>query len=187
MDCLTFIAELVDSIAWPTTIFAITYLFKKELSKLALKLKKFKYKDTELEFENGLEKIVDATVQEGIEITPPKENAIFKNDYDLLIRISETSSRAAVLEAFRILESTISEVLRLNKIHSINSRKAYELLLEKGLLNQESLELLNGLRELRNKAAHDDDFKVRKLFVKDYIEIALSLASEIKENHKPKF
>ncbi len=55
MDWLTFLATIIQAVAWPVTIVAIAYLLRKELRALIPLLTKLKYKDIELEFGRRVE------------------------------------------------------------------------------------------------------------------------------------
>ncbi len=51
MDGLSFIAALVDSLAWPGVILAAVFLVRKELPSLVATLRRLKYNELEIEFE----------------------------------------------------------------------------------------------------------------------------------------
>ncbi|HHQ4702228.1 TPA: hypothetical protein ACSP3G_000603 [Aeromonas hydrophila] len=50
MDYLTFISKAIESLAWPVTIITLIFLIRKELPEIVKLLRRFKYKDIELEF-----------------------------------------------------------------------------------------------------------------------------------------
>lgn len=50
MDVLTFISELIKSLAWPVAIIILVILLRKPIVELIPLLRRLKYKDLELEF-----------------------------------------------------------------------------------------------------------------------------------------
>ena len=57
MDWKTFIAQIINSIAWPLVVVFIVYQLKDRLAELLPRLKKLKHKDTELEFAEKLNEL----------------------------------------------------------------------------------------------------------------------------------
>ncbi len=51
MDILTFISKIIESLAWPATVALFLLLFKEPIHALLWSIKKFKYKDLEIETE----------------------------------------------------------------------------------------------------------------------------------------
>lgn len=51
MDILTFLSSLINSVAWPVSAFAISFVLKKPITDLLDRLKSAKHKDTELSFD----------------------------------------------------------------------------------------------------------------------------------------
>jgi len=50
MDALTFIAKLVDALAWPSVVVVVLIFLRKELPSIVRSLRKLKFKDVEMEF-----------------------------------------------------------------------------------------------------------------------------------------
>ena len=57
MDWKTFIAQIINSIAWTLVVVFIVYQLKDRLAELLPRLKKLKHKDTELEFAEKLNEL----------------------------------------------------------------------------------------------------------------------------------
>ena len=51
MDILTFLSSLIDSVAWPVSAFAISFVLKTPITDLLARLKSANHKDTELSFD----------------------------------------------------------------------------------------------------------------------------------------
>src|SRR5574344_764540 len=104
MDWKTFIAQIINSIAWPLVVVFIVYQLKDRLAELLPRLKKLKHKDTELEFAEKLNELaIDSEATK--ETTPAIERKPEINEqFNFLLKLAEISPRSAVLESYRVLE-----------------------------------------------------------------------------------
>ncbi|MBL1147699.1 MAG: hypothetical protein HND56_12655 [Pseudomonadota bacterium] len=184
MDWKTFFSEIINSIAWPFTIFSTVYLFRNEFSQILSRIKKLKHKDTEVEFREGIEQLEKVSGK----LSPPSEKNPLRKQYETLISLAEISPRAAVIEAFRILELSISEaILASEGIEEAKSLSHVLLLRNKGdFLDEESDIQFNYLRKLRNTAVHLDDFDLEGMPIELYIDIALGLADKVSRKARKK-
>ncbi len=159
MEWKQFIASLVSSLAWPAAVFLILFVFRSELTKIVGRLAHFKYKDLELEFEK-----VRQQAEELREELPPEEpaseNPVVASLEDQILDAVERAPSAAILLAWSALESTIaSAVTRLavspeppsyrSPVHNI------QMLTKHAGLPSRYAQLLDEMRMLRNKVAHD--------------------------------
>ena len=186
---MQFIASLVGSLAWPVVAVYIIYLLKDRIADLLPRLKRFKHKDTELEFIEGVKELKkEAALQEQAPpISLPRQDQ-WSDQFTFLARLSEISSRAAVLEAWRILETSAARVaanaypeLDRTLVQSpVNLRKV----LKDRVLDPHEWKQFDELRRLRNTAAHADEFDLRGMPIETYLDIALSLARRL-DQHEP--
>lgn len=61
MDWLTFISDIVDSLAWPVGVIFLLLAFKNQIKELIPKLKRAKYKDFEVDFDKEMQGLVTAS------------------------------------------------------------------------------------------------------------------------------
>lgn len=182
MDWKDFVAQLVDSLAWPLVALFVFWQLKDRFGELIPRLKTVKHKDTELEFtELVTELVAEAKLDD--QLLPASEAPNSKDNYDFLVRLAEISPRSAILESFRAVESAAS--IAVAKAHpALESRSARNPAQRFGLLRGKVLDdvqikRLNDLRRLRNKAAHMEDFNLQGKPVEDYIDIALGVANKL--------
>ena len=104
---------------------------------------------------------------------------------DRLFNLAEISARSAILEAWLEVESAAADVIESRGLLTgvgrvISPLHFSEILSRNGILNRSQKEIFRQLRDLRNKAVHigDATFKVDE--VTEYIDLALSLATEIR-------
>ncbi|WP_131780274.1 hypothetical protein [Legionella bozemanae] len=182
MDIPTFIVEITKTFIWPVVILVIAFNFKKEVSNLLLRINKVKHKDTQIEFTEKIEKLIEQNIEHGVVIGPPSKSNPLHKVYEMLIRLADISPRAAVLEAFRVLEcAAVDAIPEENKIRNHNPIKIVSILRENNLLSEQDYFQFKQLKSLRNQAAHDEEFDLKGMPIEAYIDLALTIAQHIKQ------
>ena len=160
MDILTFLAKLIESIAWPVAMIVGIILLRTSIIALIPGLKKLRYKDLELDFEKKIEqlevKAEQANLPEprgSVEVPPlkiPPENFL-----EYIEQLARVSPVAAISEAWRVLEIVMTIIVKrdFNK-ENIRTRETIRTLKEKGAISDEVMILLEDLRGLRNEVVH---------------------------------
>lgn len=183
MDCLTFLSKVIEAIAWPGTVIILLTVVRKELPAIAKSLRRFKYKDIELEFGAATQAIADE-VKRAVP-SPEKEVTLSGHPQAAaqarLESIAELAPRAAILEAWLQVEAAAADVIRTKGLAPLNSfpgpLRLREGLQKGGILNSRQVAIFEQLRALRNEAVHVPDAEFTKLGVASYIESAISMAS----------
>ncbi len=183
LDWKTFTVEIVKAVAWPLVVAVIAFQLKDKISELLPRIKKLKHKDTELEFAEGVSKLVREQEAEGNnQPEVPVTNEV-QERYNFLLKLADISPRSAVLEAFREIEhasaSTISKLSAEPSAHGGKSPLSMQRQLSELALTKNEVKMFNQLRVLRNKAAHDRDFNLHGMPIEAYIDLSLSLANRI--------
>jgi hypothetical protein len=182
MDWLTFIAEITKALAWPTCIVIAAILFRQPLFDLVPLLRKFKYKEFELEFSrevlNLKKEIAQSTPKEQVGLLEEKK----ENSH--LLQLAAISPRAAIIESWLEVERSAVEALSsLYTSPPVDSlRHSHQLgrwLRDSKLIDENQYQFFQRLRELRNKAAHAEELVLSESDAKEYIELALTLASHL--------
>jgi hypothetical protein len=171
--------ELIKAIAWPVTVIWLGYLFRADLRLLLSRVSTLKYKDVEANFgkklseaERKAENIIDST---------PLNNESDITLKEQLLRIAEISPRAAVVEAWTLIETAAMRngLWSGDAIKRTNPRIIIEHLSKSGKFSKESLELINELRQIRNRASHLPDFAISQSEAERYLELAAKSAAVI--------
>lgn len=188
MDWKTFIAEIVKSIAWPIVGGILIYQLKDRIAELLPRLKKLKHKDTEFEFAEKLQELAVHSTENNKTTPKPEKTPEGVEQFKFLMQLSEISPRSAVVESFRVLENSSAKALakaypELVENRFINQNESLKMLSGK-ILNENQINRFNELRQLRNKAAHMEDFELQNMPIEAYIDIALTLADYL-DNYKP--
>lgn len=179
MDILTFIVEMTKALAWPISAVFAFYILREPLIKLVPYIEELKYKDFALKFGKGVSEIKENIKAE---ITQYPEVPKLLEEENALLRVAEVSPRAAVLESWVKLQDTLLDIsLELGQIDSKENFKSHSrighALLEAKILNENDFKAFHQLRDLRNRAAHVPDFALNTHDSKEYVKLAIQLAS----------
>lgn len=176
MTSLEFVASLIESLAWPLVVLVAVWILRKPLGQLIPLLEKLKYKDLELDFSRRLEEAREVTAA-----LPPAGREEIAAGESEAARLAAVSPRAAILEAWRVLESAI-----LTAAHSLGesfSQQGRPLLVSaitalerSGMIDRGLGDVLDDFRQLRNAAAHAPDFAVPVSEAISYVHMSEQLA-----------
>jgi hypothetical protein len=174
MDILTFISEMVKSLAWPAASLIIAVVFRNELRTLLRRVTKGKVGPAEFEFEK--------TVAALHERVGKVETSTLKTD-SVLVNQATQEPRTVILNSWlqvqEIVESIVSKHTTpedLRDSRSISLRVLHRLLRDK----PEYIDMYNDLRLLRNRAVNDIDFSPRPSSVVQYAELANELINVLR-------
>lgn len=182
MDGLQFTASVIGSMAWPVTIIAIFFILKNYLPAIFPFIERFKYKDFEVEFRKSVQELAEKS-QTALPAPDDEQAAAPRNR---LYVLAELSPRSAILEAWLQVETAAAESLQAkdpdltNKVRMLAPLRLGEMLNRREIINGAQKEIFNRLRDLRNKAVHIGDATFDPGEVTEYINLASSLASQIR-------
>ncbi len=171
--------ELVKALAWPIAVVWLGFLFRSELRLLLGRMEKFKYKDAEAHFEIGLRK-AEESAKDIPEVNVINDSSL-SNQHNQLLRISEISPRAAVVEAWTLVEkATIhSKLMGETPVARISPKMVSEQLRKSGLVSEKTIEFVENLRDVRNQATHMPDFAISQEEAERYLELAVRVSMVI--------
>lgn len=166
MDILSFIANIISSLAWPGLVILCVILLRKPIAELIPLMRSLKFKDFEIDFDRRLEELKADAEAELPSIPPPTteapEEPRRETDYwETIEGLSEVSPRAAISEAWRRVERAIDDHFRRL---GLERPRSYQGML-RALRAQErpippAMTLFQELRVLRNRAVHARDFDI---------------------------
>lgn len=183
MDWLTFISKIVEALAWPSVPIAVLLIIRKELPAIAKSLRRFKYKDVELEFGESAKAIASETK----EVLPEPSNDVLlpsepkTKAESRLEEIADIAPRAAILEAWLLVEAAAADVIQKKNLGNITNfpgpLRLRESLQKGNILNTRQLAVFEQLRKLRNDAVHVPDAQFTKEAAISYIQPALAMSA----------
>ncbi len=195
MDLFTFIVEITKAIAWPVAIVGAVIILRGHIRSALPFLRKFKYKDVEVEFAEQIKEL-DSEIRKELP-TPIEEDEEQATVLDRFIKLAQISPRAAIFEAWREVEAAVINVANMNiemlkpQIERWKSKFKYETdhiseydliraFERSDLLNPEMRRLYGALRGLRNRAVHHGDTELEVDMAIEYGAMAYRIAKYIK-------
>jgi len=184
---LQFLVQLAQVLAWPAVALVVVVLLRKPLSSLLPELSSFRWKDLEIEFERKIGKIVEQA--DGV-LPPPERaeatRAAIKGpgaQTDRFTALAELSPSAAILDTWLDVEAAVRQAASrhaMTQDQEVPPLQAIQALAKEGVLDPQTLAILDGLRHLKNIAAHAPANAITVSQARELREIALRLAAKIK-------
>lgn len=175
------LVALISAIAWPAAAVWISYLFRDEIRGLASRVSRLKYKDVEATFESELKTAEEqaGAITQDARVPLPSPELVSK--LEQLERIADVSPRAAIMEAWLLIESAAGQSgFAQGAAHPrVNLWLFVDWLVKEGKLSPDSLKLVESLRELRNKAAHLPEFSLGREEADRYLRLAVKISTLI--------
>jgi len=178
MDALTFLSNMVESLAWPVTVIVAVIVLKKPLEKLLPTIRKFQYKDLNLEF-GELARQAEAILPKTTQVTIEH----MKVPITALREVADISPRAAIMEAWRSVEYELKEAATRKNITELrqgNTKRLIDRLRENDVISGPIAVLLHDLRALRNDAVHAAELEISSASTEQYIVTANNLCNYLK-------
>lgn len=179
------VVQLVSSLAWPVTTLAALWTFRSELARLLERLSLLKLKGAEATFAQPLSE-AESDANQVDELRSAKTvTPVVKEESERLRLLAEASPRAAVMEAWAMIETAAYEAgyAAGSTIPRVSAGTIVRLLSDR--LPPTALRLLEDLRRLRNRAAHHPDVVISTEDAERYLELAARAASMIRASAKP--
>lgn len=174
MDWLTFFSTIIGSIIWPVVIIISVIILKKPISDLIPLLKKLKYKDFEAEFSKDVAELRHIVKRE---IPQPLPAGSTGQTVEKLTQLADLSPRSVVLESWRDVESSALDATQRKELKITTTPHPSPVAIGRALadaeiIDENTLEIFNMLRSMRNKAVHADDLSMDKDDALEYADMA---------------
>jgi|SRR5580658_9853316 hypothetical protein len=181
MDIKTFIVELTKALAWPLTVLGAVFAFRKPLLRLLPQLTNLKYDKFEFQF---AKEVAAVEKQAQASLPPIPDKSSLDAVREKLIKLAMTSPEAAIIEAWRYLETELLELIVRQKIDFAPTvrtmpRVIGALLYKEGVLTEAQHDLVVRLRDLRNEVTHGRTQEVDIERAISYIESILRLVASM--------
>jgi hypothetical protein len=181
VDWLTFVSKLVDALAWPAVVLILAFSFRDKISQLFRLVSKLKAGPVEAEFSREVQELrkdAESGVQAAL-------SAAALPHQQRLLKLAESSPRAAIIEAWQLVEFASQDLLerrnvRLSRSDAVSPLRLGRALSEVGGLSAADLTLFNELRSLRNAAVHAKGFDPSAEATTNYVELAVRLYETIR-------
>ena len=164
MNAFQFISSIIHSLAWPVTILTLVILLQEPIRRSLRSLTKLRYKDLQLDFERGLGHLEEKAnlITAALTTAQPTSEPTRRDSLQLVSeaqRLAEDLPEASVALGWSAVEDELMSVVMELGIspdyppHNSWLKNA-ELLAEQNAIDAGTLDVLKGLRNLRNTAVH---------------------------------
>lgn len=182
MDYLTFVVEMIRILIWPLIVIIIVLLLRKQIINLITDLKHLKYKDFELEFNRGLQKVNKDIDKVGL---AEKKSIWYLDDKVMELKnIARKSPLEAIIETWILIENQLREIahMKLEKTsNKYSSRMQLESLVENKIIPKEIYSIFKELKTIRNKVAHEGGYNISISQAEGYINTSFRFLSYLKD------
>ena len=161
------VAEFIAAIAWPVTVLVIALLFRKPLTEaLASATGRLSAGPFKLEWDR---QVAELKSELGHQRTASKEEAPSAEEIEVI------SPAAAIVDAFGEVEAALRSALEqkgAGKLDTTNVGSLAKVALEKGVINAETANAIEGLSVLRNLAVHGGEKEVSSQRAHEFVSLA---------------
>lgn len=178
------VGTIVKSVAWPVVAMLALVLLRKPLAELLTRVSgkltipgfgtvtfasRVKTASKQAKAAPTLVKMVGCVPEEGP-----------------LIRLAGESPRSAVVEAWRLVESSVDRSDAARGVPAERGRPPFPVEQTRtsqpeGVLDKTTLSIVDNLYSLRNQAVHSDDPSVNAASAREYVQLAMALVQRIHE------
>lgn len=178
MDALTFIADVIGSLAWPVTVIIIFMILRRPLMSLFPLVQRLRFQGIELDFSRQVQALaLEVHHQLPQPSQSPDRRQAMRSHW---VELAQLSPRAVVLEAWLQVEKA---AVQASQRRGLNLRSAEvrsplilgEALEQAGVLEGSTAGIYHQLRNLRNAAAHASDFAFTPDSAIEYADLAARL------------
>lgn len=186
MDWLTFIAKLVEFLAWPVAAVVLVAVLRTELRQLLPHVKKLKAGPVEAEFEREVKELQKEVSAQPAPVPLPEG---LTAERQMLFQLVQVNPRSAILEAWRGVEEAALRLVQSKGLYvsERDARSAFAVIRAIGsanVLSAEDFALYHDLRGLRNQAAHATDFTPTTDVALSYVGLASRLRGALEQAAK---
>lgn len=187
MDWMTFVAKLIESLAWPVAAVALVFLLRDDIRRLVPFIKKLKAGPVEAEFEREVNALKEAAPLSAHGITVAKAPDAASKEF--LLQLAELHPRSAILESWVRVEAAARAILARKATSTatgayIPAARLVEPLAEQKLITPGHVTLFHELRRLRNEVAHAQGFEPTIEAAKAYADLASFLQGDLEGKAK---
>jgi hypothetical protein len=179
---LSFIAQIVSALAWPTTVFGCVVLLRRHIAALVPLLRSVKYSDVELQFGKEIAEL--ARTAESSSLPQVQTSTDPKDPWSEIATLAEVRPRTAIRLAFRKVEESALEAARKRNIEITDAAAGMPMvvgaiLLGNGVISSAQYDILTKLRKLVQEAEEAHRDSIRPESALEFVYLASRLANSI--------
>ena len=170
----------MGSLAWPSVVLVLLFVLRKHLGGLAERLDELSLPGgAKATFRKRLDELRQET--ESLPPTPEgQEEELPETDEIRYLRLAAVSPEAAIVEGYKSVEDLIfNRVMPLIGVRALNPAVIVNEMVKRELIDRQTLDLFQSLRQTRNAAAHAMRGAITANEAMDYWESVRKLISRL--------
>lgn len=191
MDWLEFFSEIIDSLAWPLAVAIMVFILRRQIGSLIEQLvgriARLRFGGVQIDFAEVIRE-VEARAEEANLIRREEAERVIpvavKRHAGRLYVLAETSTRAAIIEAWLLVENEAREAAERSGLDveiRTGTLRVLQLLYNTGHIPSNLWSIIDDLRRLRNSAVHGFDLAVSTQIAIAYISLAERVLAHLQD------
>lgn len=188
---MEYAVKIIDSLAWPSVVLVLSFMFRRSLGLLTERMSKFKYKGVEANFGQELQKLEGEVKKLPTHTHLHHDKKYWEKmtarglftQWEQIKRISETSPKAAILEAWLDVEISVSSAASSANIDTNEFSTAISQarkLMENGHLPGGVWAIITDLNKIKRKVENAHDFSISYEETMKFFDLALKTGNEFR-------
>jgi hypothetical protein len=179
--------RIIEALAWPSAVVLLAWLLRNEIRGLLRRIESLKVKDLlEADFREELleaEELAGEVAKSMSIATVAQPSEGGPTEYDRLVEIAHSSPKAAIQDAYRLVERAAIAAGQKARLKLPRDRSAVPFvvrtLIDNDLMDKQATRLFNKMRDLRNRALHEPKYAIDSFDAERFIELALRMEEEL--------
>jgi hypothetical protein len=178
---LSFISQLISSLAWPATVLICAMILKPHLRTLILLLRSVKYSEMEIKFGEEVAALTKSADKSEI---PHESRGAEKNEWGDLTEVAKVRPRTAIRISFVRIEESMAALAHAKHIEIADGARGMPmvvgaLLLVHGAITEAQYELLSKLRNLVEEASNSAPDAIGSESAAEFVSLAQRFANSL--------
>ena len=175
---MEYLVSIINSIAWPITVFGLVFLLRKPLKGLISLIDSFKYKGLEVSFREQLSEARLDAEESGI------KSVALEGERENILKLAETSPSTVIVDSWKEIELAARERVQAlasegNNFSESRKNRPLDYLELTGSLVPSTARAVREMKWLRNKATHTATLNISQESVVEYVTLAKAIARQI--------
>jgi hypothetical protein len=173
-----FVVEIVSAVAWPLCVVIVVLIFRVQIrALLGRQLRRLKAGPIEAEWDREIQETRAAVVAQEAVLEPGDSDPQDTGRFDRLRELASAEPSLAVLGGYQAVDALIQNHARMAGLPAGHVIRPHELI-ERGVVSGLTMSAVQGLRSLRNIAAHKPD-EITPEQAAEFLELAEAVQSSM--------
>lgn len=188
MDVLQFVSSIISSLAWPVTLIVLVWMLRDPIQRVLLTITKLQYKELRVDFGRELKELEKKAEAIAVKPSrhaalPPPERKEPNQTLEDAERLLDVFPEPAVALAWSAVETALSNAITQFAASTDflphDSTSIVRRLAEQGVIDSDTADVINRLRNLRYIAVHGGGIPVTTDEVREYLAIARGVVGKL--------